>query len=91
MRKLLIVAAATLLIAASIAPVEAQTANRGQAAQATRSMSASDCTDTGTMAMAVQSTPVIFEADKASSRTSSGRAEAPASGNDLNWLQGGGG
>jgi hypothetical protein len=34
---------------------------------------------------------VMFDAGKASSSASTGGTKAPVSGNDMNWLQGGGG
>jgi hypothetical protein len=91
MGKLFTIVAAALFIIASIAPVGAQTANRNQTTTPTKATSASDSANPDIRIMTVESIPVMFDAGKASSSASTGGTKVPISGNDMNWLQGGGG
>jgi hypothetical protein len=91
MGKLFTIVAAASFIVVSIAPVGAQTANRNQTTTPTKVTPAFDSGDLNTRIVPVQSIPVMPDAGKASSSAFTGGTKVPRSGNNMNWLQGGGG
>lgn len=91
MGKFLAIAGAASFIVALIAPAGAQTASSNQTVKPTKVMPVAASAYTGMRPVAVPTSPVMSEAGKASMPSPVGHAEAPVSGNSMNWLQGGGG